>query len=161
MNTIIISLILAFCITGAYYDLRYRELPNWLTYGGILAGLAIAWVPGHVTPSQSVLGLVASGGFFLILWIFHGVGAGDVKLLAAVGALAGWPDILPIVFFTALAGGLCAIIYIIWTWNGSDTAAPSDEDPATTQTGKRKVLKQRMPYAVAVAMGAALGLFLG
>ena len=85
-------------------DLARRRVPNWLTAGGVAAGLACAaWGGWHG------LGMAAAGALvgFLILLPFHWCGAmggGDVKLMAAYGALLGPSGIL----LAAVFGGLSA-----------------------------------------------------
>ena len=89
-------------------DLRRGPLPNWLTAAGMAAGLACAaWGGPHD------FGLATAGAIlgFLILLPFHRYGAlggGDVKLMAAYGALLGPTGIMLAALFAALIGGLSA-----------------------------------------------------
>jgi prepilin peptidase CpaA len=95
-------------LTAVVEDLARRRVPNWLTAGGVVAGLACAaWGGWHG------LGMAAAGALvgFLILLPFHWCGAmggGDVKLMAAYGALLGPSGILLAAVFTAVFGGLSA-----------------------------------------------------
>ena len=95
-------------LTAVVEDLARRRVPNWLTAGGVAAGLACgAWGGWHG------LGMAAAGALvgFLILLPFHWCGAmggGDVKLMAAYGALLGPSGILLAAVFTAVFGGLSA-----------------------------------------------------
>jgi Flp pilus assembly protein protease CpaA len=57
----------------------------------------------------ALLGFAAGFGSYLLLYVLHAMGAGDVKLMAAVGALVGWQNWLAIVVLTALLGGVAAI----------------------------------------------------
>jgi prepilin peptidase CpaA len=89
-------------------DLRHRRVPNWLTAAGAAGGLACAaWGGWHG------LGIAAAGALvgFLLLLPFHWCGAmggGDVKLMAAYGALLGPSGILLAAVFAAVIGGLSA-----------------------------------------------------
>src|SRR4051812_28866469 len=76
-------------LVAAGYDIRYRRIPNWLVLAGIVTGFA--W---NVSSGWSGLGHAAAGfglGFALYfpLYLLRARGAGDVKLLAAVGAIVG------------------------------------------------------------------------
>src|SRR5437762_9508716 len=75
---------------GAVTDVRDKKIPNRLTYGGIFAGLAVrvsllGW-PGFWS---GLGGTLLAGGVFFVLFVLGGMGGGDVKLVAAVGAWVG------------------------------------------------------------------------
>jgi prepilin peptidase CpaA len=75
---------------GAVTDVRDRRIPNWLTYGGLVAALRVrcallSWLGLR----GGLLGLLLGGGIFFLLFVLGGMGGGDVKLMAAVGAWAG------------------------------------------------------------------------
>ena len=104
----------AVCVAGALgvasvvEDLRRRRVPNWLTAAGAAGGVACAAAGGW-----HGLGIAAAGAMagFLILLPCHWCGAmggGDVKLMAAYGALLGPSGILLAAVFTAVFGGLSA-----------------------------------------------------
>lgn len=101
----------ALLLTAAYYDVRWRRIPNWLTAGGVLCGVALNAVIGPPAGGLkfALLGFAAGFGFYFFLYVLHAMGAGDVKLMAAVGALVGWQNWLAIVVLTALLGGVAAI----------------------------------------------------
>src|SRR5438067_7578692 len=91
--------------TAAVFDIRFRRIPNWLVLAGIIAGLG--W--NVIASGWSGLGRGAEGlglGFVLYfpLYMIRARGAGDVKLLAAVGAITGPANCLWIFFLTALLG---------------------------------------------------------
>ena len=100
-------------LTAAIWDLRVRRIPNWLVLAGIVAG--VVW---HVMESGwSGLGTAAEGlglGFFLYfpLFLLRARGAGDVKLLAAVGSITGPANCFWIFFFTAILGGVIGLVLI-------------------------------------------------
>ena len=94
---------------AAAFDLRFRRIPNWLTLGGAAAGLALHTVLGRTAGLlASAEGLGLGFGVYLVLYCLHAMGAGDVKLMAAVGALAGPSTWWHIFLATAIAGGILA-----------------------------------------------------
>jgi prepilin peptidase CpaA len=98
---------------AAAYDIRFRRIPNWLVLAGIVMGFAwnalSSGVPG-VVHAATGLGL----GFILYfpLYLIRGRRAGDVKLLAAVGAIAGPINCFWIFILTAILGGLIVLVVI-------------------------------------------------
>jgi leader peptidase (prepilin peptidase)/N-methyltransferase len=97
-------------------DLRHRIIPDAITLPLLCAGLCASFLPGDTTPFQSVAGAIAGGGTLIAMgWlgkiIFRkgdAMGGGDVKLLAAAGALWGPKIALLTIFFGAVAGTLAA-----------------------------------------------------
>ena len=107
-SSIEISLI-ALVTAAAWSDLRTTRIPNWITVPGALLGFALqAWYGGLHGVLASLAGAGLGLGIFIALYIAGGMGAGDVKLFSAVGALVG-PQALIVVFvFTGLLGGITA-----------------------------------------------------
>ena len=108
-------LLLSFVTGAAVSDLIQRKIPNWLVLAGMLAALVLhLWLWPHRVP-QLVLGGMATGFFlFLPLYVLRGMAAGDVKLIAMVGAFVGpWP-VLQICFATFVLGGVMAVMMITW-----------------------------------------------
>ncbi|WP_338760069.1 prepilin peptidase [Massilia sp. METH4] len=105
---------------AVWHDLRARRIPNAIVFPGALAGLALhALLPAGSglfgTPMGSLGILSALGGLalglaiLLPMYVFRLMGAGDVKLLAMVGAFAGHGDILAVGIAALLAGGVLAL----------------------------------------------------
>src|SRR4030095_6201378 len=95
------------CVT----DLRSRRIPNVLTFGAALVAFA-----AHVHTSGVAGGLTSGGGWLVGVALFFpffalgGLGAGDVKLLGAIGAWLGPYPVLYVGLYSSIAGGLLAII---------------------------------------------------
>ncbi|TNC75949.1 prepilin peptidase [Janthinobacterium lividum] len=108
-------LLLSFVTGAAVSDLIQRKIPNWLVLAGMLAALALhLWLWPHRVP-QLVLGGMATGFFlFLPLYVLRGMAAGDVKLIAMVGAFVGPWSVLQICFTTFVLGGVMAVLMITW-----------------------------------------------
>lgn len=96
-------------------DLRERRLPNIITIPGIFLGFASSF---FVAPGwrQSLLGILIGGGgswLMAMLWFSlrgeEGMGLGDVKMLAMIGAFLGWPIMLAVFVFATFAGALVGL----------------------------------------------------
>jgi len=99
---------------AAIYDLRSRRLPNWLTAGGFVAGLGLcSFLFGMPGFWFSLKGAGLALLFYFPLFALRAMGAGDAKLMAAVGSLAGPWNWLGIFFLTAILGGILAIILTV------------------------------------------------
>ncbi|MFA5203828.1 MAG: prepilin peptidase [Lentisphaeria bacterium] len=86
-------------------DWRERRLPNAWTLGGAAAALLVRLALGGLGPFLSGFAAAVVGGLFLLLpFLARGAGGGDVKMLFAAGAVAGWEQILPLLVYTAFAG---------------------------------------------------------
>lgn len=159
-------------LVAAIYDIRYRRIPNWLVLAGIIVGFVWnVWSSGVSGSAVSGLGRAAAGfglGFILYfpLYLLRARGAGDVKLLAAVGAITGPGNCFWIFLLTAVLGGLIALALLMFrgrvrhtffnvAWIMRDMAslrAPyksNEELDVTTTRG------MRLPHGAMIAVGAA------
>ena len=113
----VLVILISLVIGAAIFDVRYRRIPNWISVSGVALGFLLnAFLVGRGAQVFSMAGLVfalkgfaAGFGFYFVLYMLHAMGAGDVKLMGAVGALAGWHDWLGIFIITAILGGAAAI----------------------------------------------------
>jgi prepilin peptidase CpaA len=106
------ALLLAVVLVAAVYDVRYRRIPNWLNVTGVLAGIALNTFLYQGLPGLgfALKGLFLAFGIYAVLYALHAMGAGDVKLMAAVGAIVGWENWFGIFLVTAVVGGILSII---------------------------------------------------
>jgi prepilin peptidase CpaA len=103
--------LLAMLLVAAVYDVRFRRIPNWISVTGVAVGLALnTFLFGLPGIWLSLRGLGLGFGVYFLLYLIRAMGAGDVKLMAAVGAMVGWQDWFGIFLITALLGGLMALI---------------------------------------------------
>src|SRR5580704_14199298 len=80
----------AFAGGAAVYDLRTKKIPNWISGTGIALGVLLHLLLGGVAQAGwSILAGVAAGLLFLLFYLAGGMGAGDVKLITAIGCLVG------------------------------------------------------------------------
>jgi prepilin peptidase CpaA len=101
---------LAVAIVGCVCDLRSRRIPNVLTFGAAAAAFAYHLATGGVGAlGQSALGWLAGLMVFIVPFALQGLGGGDVKLVAALGAWVGPADAIWLAMYTAIAGGVMAI----------------------------------------------------
>ncbi len=105
--------LLCACI-GSVMDVRERRIPNLVTGPAVVAGLMLHAIYGgwRGLGDSALAGLIA-GGIFLIFFLAGGMGAGDVKLMTAVGCIAGLSSLPVVAIATALAGGLFALAVCI------------------------------------------------
>src|SRR5437588_6626383 len=83
-------------LTAAVFDIRSRRIPNWLTLSGIILGFALNALLAYPFPLEGVkhagLGMLFAFAVYFVLYLIHAMGAGDVKLMAAIGALLANPS---------------------------------------------------------------------
>ena len=104
----------ALVVLAAGADVRTRKIPNVLTGPALVLGLATHFAIGGWTGFQSSFtGMLIAGAILLPGWLMRWMGAGDVKLMAAVGAWLAWPGALIGVLASLAAGGVIAIVYAI------------------------------------------------
>jgi prepilin peptidase CpaA len=95
---------------GSFHDMRERRIPNLVTGPAIVFGLVahLVWGGWGALGNATLAGLIAGGSFFLF-FVAGGMGAGDVKLMAAVGCWVGLSPLRLVLLSTVIAGGLFAL----------------------------------------------------
>jgi prepilin peptidase CpaA len=110
-ETFIPLIVIAISVAACVVDVRTRRIPNVLTFGAALGGVLIQILAGGFHGA-----LTAAGGWlvgtllFLPFFLLRGMGGGDVKLLAGIGAWLGPADTLWLAAYSALAGGALGVI---------------------------------------------------
>ena len=103
------GILLAVLLTAAVIDIRQHRLPNVLTVSTALLGISFqCWLQGWSGLINSLIGFFAALVLFLPFYAARWMGAGDVKLMAAIGTFLGWPDSLLAVGLTTAAGSVVA-----------------------------------------------------
>ncbi|MBN2008858.1 prepilin peptidase [candidate division KSB1 bacterium] len=110
-NKILSILLIIIVIVAAYTDITRRKIHNILTLPAIVVGLALNVIlPGQSGIWNSLLGFAVGFGIFLVMFLFGGMGGGDVKLMGAIGAFKGYPFILDAMLFSIFTGGILALL---------------------------------------------------
>ena len=148
LQYLFLFLFTAALVAIAFIDLDHKIIPDVISLPGILVGVAFSFFPSAgISPLDAVIGAVGGGAFLLLVGtVFEkvtgreGMGGGDVKLLAMIGAWMGWkalPFIILISSFTgAVIGGLSLV-------------------------ASRQGMRSRIPFGPFLALGALLFLFFG
>jgi prepilin peptidase CpaA len=162
----------AFVLAAAacWCDVRTRRIPNWLTFPAAVLGLAAATAThGGSGAMASAAGLFVGLLLFFPLFALRGLGAGDVKLMGALGAWLGTSVVLGVAFYTSLAGGVLALALMVKHRYGRQAIRnlwllcthwrvvglrPLDALTLETAAGPK------LPYALPTAVGLALAFWL-
>lgn len=115
ISSFLIILLSCILIIAATIDIRVRKIPNLLTFPAMIAGLLYHSVTNNWHGLVfSAEGLVLGLGLFLIPYMMGGMGAGDAKLMGAIGAIIGPKGVLMAALFTAVAGGIYALVVLLF-----------------------------------------------
>ncbi|SIT50173.1 Flp pilus assembly protein, protease CpaA [Paraburkholderia piptadeniae] len=108
--------LLVLLATAAGTDLHSRRIPNWLVLAGLTLALAAQWWQHGAAQGYASwgLGVLTGGCLFLPLYLLRGMGAGDVKLMAMVGAFVGPELAFEIVLVTCTIGGIWALAVVVF-----------------------------------------------
>jgi prepilin peptidase CpaA len=158
ITEIILLLILGTAIAS---DLRWRTIPNWLTGPSILAGLGFHTVMNQFAGFVfSLEGAAVGLGLFIILYVCGWMGAGDVKLFAAVGSFLGPAQTVSAAMVIALVGGLLAFLVLgfnqgwrrmgLLLWSHVETMFLTKSVQGLTP---EQGAAPKVPYAVAIGLG--------
>ena len=133
-------ILVAALIVVAFIDLDLKIIPNVISLPGIVLGLLLSilqrpWPMDHLSvppsPVSSILGIVLGSGFLTIVALVYyaftrveGMGVGDIKLLAMIGAFLGWPSIPVTLFIASLSGSAVGLTFMLARGVGSKYALP-------------------------------------
>ena len=162
-SRIIAGIVVSVTAVAAITDVREHRIPNRLTYPAMLAGLAMQAVcfGWHGLLSSLAGGLVA-GGILVLFYVIRAMGAGDVKLAAALGFMVGFKDVIQLLAATAIAGGILALGFMVVQRRVRETlrnaysvvsfhAVAGLQEHPTVNLGNPQAA--RMPYGLAFVAG--------
>jgi leader peptidase (prepilin peptidase)/N-methyltransferase len=128
-------------------DLHHQIIPDVISLPGIGVGLLASWILPPASVVNALLGVLLGGGsLFLVAtfyqWLFkrEGMGGGDVKLLAMIGAFLGWKAVILTILLSSLIGSVVGIAVMIW---------------------KGRDFKYAIPFGPFLSLGAVISLFFG
>ncbi|CZQ80842.1 Hypothetical protein Tpal_125 [Trichococcus palustris] len=108
--------LLILVMLSGFFDAKERKIPNKITFPGILIGILLnLFAGGWMGLIQSIGGLLVGLAIFFLPFVVGGMGAGDVKLMGAIGALMGWRFSLVTALYSALVGGFMVLVYLLYT----------------------------------------------
>ncbi|MGH9625306.1 MAG: A24 family peptidase [Bryobacteraceae bacterium] len=114
MPLAIVILLLALAFAAGWFDLRFRRIPNWLSLSGAVLGIGLnVLLAGRYGAAESLLGILCAFAVYVPLFLLRAMGAGDVKLMIAIGAIAGPRNWFEIFLASALLGGVVALAFAI------------------------------------------------
>jgi len=162
-NIILLSFL---AVLIAYYDMRYRRIPNAFVLVTLASGIAVNSIFGGM---QGALGSLKGCGFaFVLMFVLHvfgAMGAGDVKLFAAIGSVIGGALVLPTFVVVVLTGGVLAVCSMIRARAVRTTMfrvvqifaglMPGWEMPRFAVPADRR---HTIPYGVAIMLGSLISL---
>jgi len=144
---LLLLLFSATLVTISFIDLDHRIIPDLLSLPGVAAGWAVSLFPWSVYWLDSLIGTVAGGGsLYLVATVYErvtgreGMGGGDIKLLAMIGAWMGWQALPLIVLIASLTGAVIGSVFILCAGEG---------------------YRFRIPFGPFLSSGALLYLFFG
>ena len=99
---------------AAVIDVFSRRIPNWLTLAAFTGGVVLnGWLNGTGGVADALAGAVLGFALLLPFYAMRAMGAGDVKLLAAVGALLGPQVLVSVAVYGALVGGAMSLVVLL------------------------------------------------
>lgn len=159
----------AVAVVATITDLRSRRVPNWLSLPFLAAGLVVSgWLYGWHGIGQSTAGAGLGLLIFGFLFWMGGMGAGDVKLCAAIGAWIGPGQLLIALVLIGVAGGVMVICWAAFggflaeLFQGTGEMALGWTKRKAGSASEKRVgegLGRKMPYAPAIAIGTLISFF--
>jgi prepilin peptidase CpaA len=161
---ILLILILLICLVT---DLKSRKIYNKVIFPSIIAAFLLHFISnGIIGVWFSILGLLVGFSILLIPYFMGGMGAGDVKLLALIGALKGMTFVIMTSIYMALLGGLLGVIVLLFRKGAFKRMKSILYTLSCFRFGVRiplsidkEGLKTTYPYGIAIAGGAFISLF--
>ncbi len=158
-SALAMCLLVAMLGVAVFMDVSRHRIPNQLNLVGLCAGLVLQGATGGFHGLLAgVLGALVGLACFVPFYALRGMGAGDVKLLAAVGSFLGPLGAAYSAMFSLVAGGLGAIGYVIWCAGRAGVASWVQEGPsavgASAFVAVRLARRDRLPFAVPIAAGS-------
>lgn len=131
IETLIYYVFIAALLVVTFIDIDHRIIPDVITLPGIPIFFAASFALSAITYKEALLGILLGGGsLFLVAWIYslitkkEGMGGGDIKLLAMMGAIVGWQGVFFTIFVASLVGTLAGLAVMLQSRQGMKLAVP-------------------------------------
>lgn len=162
------ALLIPLAVIITYYDVRYRRIPNAFVLATLVSGLVLNFMrSGLAGIGTSAEGCVLAFILMFMLHVFGAMGAGDVKLFAAIGSVTGAELVMPTFLVVVLTGGVLALVSVIRTGQARTTARrvfqiligllPGWPMPRFAVPSDKRLT---IPYGVAITFGSIISLAL-
>ena len=168
MNSISWYPTLAVLFVATAIDIHSRRIPNWLVLPFLLAGFAVSALGlGSIGFIQSLQGFALAVAVAGVLCWLRGMGMGDLKLCAAIGAWIGPDQLVVALVMTGVFGAIMAILWALWNGALRESFKGAGDLLISWRTGLRphatlvldNPAKLKMPYAPAIALGTIFSFF--
>ena len=123
--------LVAALLVVTFIDMDHQIIPDVITYPGIVIGFVSSFFLSRITYRQSLMGIILGGGILLLVALgYHfltkkeGMGGGDIKLLAMIGAFLGWKATIFTIFVGSVVGTVIGMVVALRTQGGRKTAVP-------------------------------------
>lgn len=118
-------------VTIIWIDLHHQIIPDVISIPGIILGFCFSFISTFISWQDSLIGLLAGGGiFYAISYSYYllrrqeGLGGGDIKLLAMLGAFLGWQSLIFIIFASSVTGTVAGLLAMRSQKKGGATRIP-------------------------------------
>lgn len=154
--------------TAGIYDLRFRRIPNWLVLVGLVLGLGLNAVLFRLTGlTHAGMGMGLALLIYFPLYLLRAMGAGDAKLMAAVGSIVGPGNWIVLFVITAVLGGAVAVIVLLcagrvrktfWNlgWILNEVMHLRAPYHSSEELDVRSSKAMRLPHGTVIALGSIL-----
>jgi leader peptidase (prepilin peptidase)/N-methyltransferase len=164
---------IAFAFTAAlllitFVDLDHRFIPDEISLPGILIGLGLSFLPDGIDPLDALIGVLVGGGLlWAVAWTYErltgveGMGLGDVKLLAMIGAFLGWQAIPTVLVISSVTGSLAGLA-VMAAQGGSRRGRRVVRRlgvRALPRYAQRAARRTEIPFGPFLALGALFALY--
>jgi leader peptidase (prepilin peptidase)/N-methyltransferase len=126
LSSLLLMLLATALLIVSCIDLEHHIIPDAITLPGILAGLLASLWLTPVGIVNALVGMLLGGGLFLCIALLSrgGMGGGDIKLIAMIGAFLGWQAVLVTIFLSALSGALVGLSLMLLKKKGRKDPVP-------------------------------------
>ncbi len=140
-------------LVTTYFDLKERRIPNGAVFASVTIAIGLSGLAPHILGNRHVIvGLFACGGALIPFYSAGHLGAGDVKLAAAIGAVLGPHEGLSCLCLSCLAAGGFTAIAAIWGWRDLPRGT-IDESQVPVSNTYKPVARNGLPFACFLLAG--------